>query len=63
MPKSDHIHMRIAPELKARLVAAAQRRYLDTSTIATMAILSWLDANEPVATSDVSPRRDNDDGE
>lgn len=60
MGKSDQLHMRIAPDLKAEIVAEADRRHIDVSALVSLVLTSWLSRNrekpDDLAEIDVPPR-------
>lgn len=46
MAKSDYLHMRVDPELKAKLQAAARRRHIDTSALVSLVLAEFVSRDE-----------------
>lgn len=55
MPKSDYLHMRIDPELKAEIRSEARRRHIDASALVALVMTEWLERNRkaPVTASTI----------
>lgn len=45
--KSEHLHMRVAPELKERLTNEAKRMHVDVSALVSMVLSDWLEKRQP----------------
>jgi antitoxin component of RelBE/YafQ-DinJ toxin-antitoxin module len=45
MAKSDYLHMRIDPELKAEIRNEAKRRHIDASALVSLVMTEWLEKN------------------
>lgn len=54
MAKSDYIHMRCDPELKAEIRREAKRRHIDSSALVSLVMAEWLERNRRKSVDDLS---------